>query len=146
MTCYHENAAATLETIPDEWLRTGDICYISEGKWYVIGRKKELIKVSGWQVAPAELEAVLLSHPQIFDAAVLGVKMGDNEVPRAFVVRTPNACTEKAGWIEEEEVKAFMRQRLAKYKSLDGGVIFLDAIPKNAMGKTEKKKLVEMYP
>jgi acyl-CoA synthetase (AMP-forming)/AMP-acid ligase II len=146
MTSYYGNPAATLETMPDEWLHTGDICYVSAGKWYVVGRKKELIKVSGWQVAPAELEAVLICHPKIFDAAVLGVKIGDNEAPRAFVVRSPSACAEKAGWIEEGEVKAFMRERLAKYKSLDGGVVFLDAIPKNAMGKTDKKKLLEMYP
>ena len=146
MTSYHENPIATLETMPDEWLHTGDVCYVSEGKWYVIGRKKELIKVSGWQVAPAELEAVLLSHPKIFDAAVLGVKVGDNEAPRAFVVRTPCPSAEKEEWIEEEEVKIYMRERLAKYKSLDGGVVFLDAIPKNAIGKTENRKLLEMYP
>jgi acyl-CoA synthetase (AMP-forming)/AMP-acid ligase II len=147
MTSYYGNPAAALDAMPEAWLRTGDICYVSSGKWYVVGRKKELIKVSGWQVAPAELEAVLICHPKIFDAAVVGVKTGDNEAPRAFLVRIPGVGdADSEGGLGEAEVRTFMRERLAKYKSLDGGIVFVDAIPKNAMGKTEKKKLMEMYP
>jgi acyl-CoA synthetase (AMP-forming)/AMP-acid ligase II len=147
MASYYKNLAATLDAMAGAWLRTGDICYVSSGKWYVVGRKKDLIKVSGWQVAPAELEAVLICHPKIFDAAVVGVQTGDNEAPRAFLVRIPRVGDANSeGDLGEAEVRTFMRERLAKYKSLDGGIVFVDAIPKNAMGKTEKKKLMEMYP
>ncbi|RDW56562.1 hypothetical protein BP6252_14090 [Coleophoma cylindrospora] len=146
MASYYKNTVATSDMIQDGWLCTGDICYVSSGKWYVIGRKKELIKVSGWQVAPAELEAVLLSHPKIMDAAVLGVKTVDNEMPRAFVVRMPTVGdADSEGGLGEAEVRTFMGERLAKYKSLHGGIVFLDAIPKNDMGKTQKTKLIEMY-
>jgi acyl-CoA synthetase (AMP-forming)/AMP-acid ligase II len=125
------------------WLRTGDVCYVSAGKWYVVFRAKELIKVRGWQVAPAELEGVLVSHPKILDAAVVGVKLRNGEeAPRAFVLRAPGV----EDGLGEEAVKSFMGERLARYKSLDGGVVFVEAIPKNMTGKTDKKKLTEKYP
>jgi 4-coumarate--CoA ligase len=77
MKGYWHNPQATAEVLtPDGWLKTGDIGYVDqEGKVYIIDRKKELIKVRGNQVAPAELEAVLLNHPNIIDAAVVGVTM-----------------------------------------------------------------------
>jgi len=144
MTSYVDNPAATAEILSaDGWLRTGDICYVSDGKWYVVDRAKELIKVRGWQVAPAELEGVLVTHPKIVDAAVVGVKRGDTEAPRAFVLRAPGVKPED---ITEEDVRRFMGERLAKFKALDGGIVFVDAIPKNMTGKTVKKKLTEMYP
>lgn len=76
MKGYWRNPKATAETLtPDGWLKTGDIGYVDkEGKFYIVDRKKELIKVRGNQVAPAELEALLLDHPAISDAAVIGVE------------------------------------------------------------------------
>lgn len=74
----------------DGWFKTGDIGYCDEAthKWYIVDRRKELIKVRGFQVAPAELEAVLLLHPHIIDAAVIGISFpaSDDEFPRAYVV------------------------------------------------------------
>lgn len=121
---------------------TGDIGYCDADSklWYIVDRKKELIKVRAWQVAPPELEAVLLSHPQIVDAAVIGVQFSrdESQLPRAYVVRRPGPDGNR---LNEEEVKIFMDGRLAKYKRLDGGVKFVDAIPKNASGKILKRLL-----
>lgn len=112
------------------FFHTGDVAYCAKdsGKWYIVDRKKELIKVRGFQVAPPELESVLLSHPHIVDAAVIGVKPfkdDDSEYPRAYVVRRDSAEGKK---LDSETVKKFMAERLAKYKRLDGGVAFLDDI------------------
>lgn len=103
-------------------------------------RKKDLIKVRAWQVAPPELEAVLLSHPQIVDAAVIGIQYSkaEGQLPRAYIVRRPGSDGDA---LNEEKVKRFMDERLAKYKRLDGGVIFMNAIPKNASGKILKRLL-----
>lgn len=95
----------------------------------------------GFQVAPPELEGVLLSHPSIVDAAVIGVadpvREGD-ELPRAFIVRRPGGDGPTA-----EEVHAYMRERLASYKMLEGGIKWVEAIPKNASGKILKRILRE---
>lgn len=105
-------------------------------------RKKELIKVRAWQVAPPELEAVLLSHPHIVDAAVIGVQLARDEgqLPRAYIVRRQGP---EGDLLDEEKVKKFMEGRLAKYKRLEGGVKFVNAIPRNASGKTLKRALRE---
>ena len=115
---------------------------------------QDLIKVRGWQVAPAELEAVLLTHPQIINVAVIGVPVpdGTGEVPRAYVVRKPqldNGVAANYGMVEEnevteDEIKEFMLSKLSRYKALDGGVQFVDAIPRTASGKAMKHKLKEM--
>ncbi|KAL5339936.1 hypothetical protein BJX70DRAFT_362323 [Aspergillus crustosus] len=143
---YFNNAAATASSFDTEgFFHTGDIAYCASGtgKWYIVDRKKELIKVRGFQVAPPELEAVLLSHPGIVDAAVIGVQTfeGDEELPRAYVVRRPGTGTGTA--LTEEEVKDYLGGRLAKYKALTGGVRFVEAIPKNASGKILKRVLRE---
>ncbi|KAF2464098.1 4-coumarate-CoA ligase-like protein [Lindgomyces ingoldianus] len=164
---YFENEAANRESWDQEgYFHTGDIAVRrrENGLWYIVDRKKELIKVRGFQVAPAELEGVLLMHPDIADAAVLGVpaggdgsgesadtqtgsegagRIGDagrsgSEVPRAYLVR------KKGSALMEKDVNLYMREKLAGYKQLDGGVIFLEAIPKNASGKILKKELREM--
>jgi 4-coumarate--CoA ligase len=123
------------------YFRTGDILYCDKesGKWYIIDRKKDLIKVRGFQVAPKELEGVLLEHPGIADAAVLGVRNagGDSELVRAYVVRKEGAE------LGEGEVKRWVEERLAKYKWLEGGVRFLEALPKTASGKILKRILRE---
>ena len=127
---------------PEGFYHSGDVGYCdpSSKLWYIVDRKKELIKVRAWQVAPPELEAVLLSHLQIVDAAVIGVQFSRNEsqLPRAYVVRRPNS---DGGLLNEEEVKTYMDRNLAQYKRLDGGVKFVDAIPKNASGKILKRVL-----
>lgn len=139
MKAYWRNPKATAETkTSDGWLKTGDIAYVREGKWYIVDRKKELIKVRGAQVAPAELEALLLEHPQIVDAAVIGVRTvtGDEE-PRAYVVARDRSE------ISEGEVIDYVEQRVVKQKRLCGGVAFIDVVPKTAAGKILRRELRE---
>ena len=90
--------------------------------------------VRGWQVSPAELEGVLLAHPNIIDAAVIGVKHDNSEAPKAFVVRNVPSLSEKA-------VKAYIAALLVGYKHLDGGVCFVDSIPRSPSGKILRKLL-----
>ncbi|KAI9036447.1 acyl--CoA ligase [Aspergillus affinis] len=142
---YFNNDAANAESFDaDGWFHTGDIAYCDQRtlKWYIVDRKKELIKVRGFQVAPPELEAVLLSHPLIVDAAVIGLRgvVPDSELPRAYVVKRPGAEGEK---LTNVQVRDYLEERLARYKALTGGVKFVDAIPKNASGKILKKVLRE---
>lgn len=103
--------------------------------------RQELIKVRGFQVAPTELEGVLLSHPHIVDCAVIGAKFGrdESELPRAYVVRRSGNGSK----LSEEAVKNYLSERLVYYKHLHGGVVFLDFIPKTASGKILKKLLRE---
>ncbi|TAQ90522.1 hypothetical protein B7494_g1160 [Chlorociboria aeruginascens] len=144
---YFENPQANKESFDSEgFYHTGDILYCDSKtkKWYIVDRKKELIKVRGFQVAPPELESVLISHPLIIDAAVIGVKYPDEinvEHPRAYVVKRPVEASKE---LNEEKVKKYCGERLAKYKELTGGVQFVDAIPKNASGKILKRVLREM--
>ncbi|KAK3392826.1 hypothetical protein B0H63DRAFT_424631 [Podospora didyma] len=127
-----------------EWFRTGDLAHTKDGVLYVDGRAKEIIKVRGWQVAPAEIEAVLLQHPHIADCSVVGTTTDDGltEVPRAYVVREKRP--QSAVLTSAEDVFNFARQRLASYKRLDGGVVFVDGIPRTASGKTQRFKLFQM--
>jgi acyl-CoA synthetase (AMP-forming)/AMP-acid ligase II len=118
---------------PDGWLHTGDIAVVDdEGYFTVVDRVKELIKYKGYQVAPAELEALLLEHPQIADAAVIGRPDEEaGEIPVAFVV---------AEGLEPDAVLSFVADRVAPYKRLRG-VEFVDAIPKSASGKILRREL-----
>ena len=120
----------------DGWFRTGDIGYFDEeGCFYITDRLKELIKVKGLQVAPAELEALLQNHPKIADAAVVGIpneRLG--EAPKAFVVKKdPN--------VTEEEIVNYVACKVAKHKHLVGGVEFIEAVPKSASGKILRRML-----
>ncbi|KAF4809722.1 4-coumarate--CoA ligase-like 7 [Colletotrichum siamense] len=146
MRGYWRNPKATQETIDTDsegnrWLRTGDIAYVDEfktgGLFYIVDRKKELIKVKGNQVAPAELEALLLERPDIADVAVIGVTINGEEFPRAYVVRSPGTNT------SGEEIAKWLEERVAKHKRLRGGVAFTDVIPKNPSGKILRKILRE---
>ncbi|CAL2045733.1 unnamed protein product [Caenorhabditis brenneri] len=136
MLGYLGRPEATASTIIDGWLHTGDIGYINEdGNLFIVDRLKELIKVKGFQVPPAELEDLLLSHPKIRDCAVIGIpdaKTG--ELPKAFVVRVDNTLSEK-------EVKEFVRAKVSPYKRLEGGVEFIEEIPKSAAGKILRRFL-----
>jgi 4-coumarate--CoA ligase len=102
-----------------------------------VDRKKELIKYKGLQVAPAELEALLLSHPDILDAAVIGVEWQGTEAPRAYVVADHKK-------ISAENIVDFVKKNVTSHKQLRGGVIFLDAIPKSPSGKILRKDLRAM--
>jgi acyl-CoA synthetase (AMP-forming)/AMP-acid ligase II len=138
MAGYLNNDKATRETIDeDSWLHTGDLAQVDAcGCVYIVDRLKELIKYKGYQVPPAELEAVLLSHDAIADAAVVGVVDTESgeEVPKAFVVRQPDAS------LTEGEVMEFVAGQVAPYKKVRK-VEFIDAIPKSASGKILRKDL-----
>ncbi|XP_063631502.1 uncharacterized protein LOC134802749 [Cydia splendana] len=126
------------EDFDDEgFFRTGDVAYYDEdGNFYIVDRLKELIKYKGFQVAPAEIEAVLLQHPAVRDAGVVGVPDAQaGEVPRAFVALQPT------GKATTEELQAFVAERLSKPKHLRGGVRFVPDIPKNPSGKIMRREL-----
>ena len=135
MPGYFKNAAATGETLVDDWCHTGDIGYYDQqGRVFIEDRKKELIKVKGLQVAPAELENVLRGLEGVADVAVVGVPdHRAGELPRAYVV--------KKGDLTEEQVKSHVAEALAPHKQLAGGVEFLPEIPKSAAGKILRKDL-----
>jgi acyl-CoA synthetase (AMP-forming)/AMP-acid ligase II len=129
--------AAMIDT--DGWLHTGDVGHVDADGWlFVVDRVKELIKYKGFQVAPAELEALLLTHPAIADAAVIGVHDDDgNEVPRAYVVRRPTATG-----LSEGEVMMYVAERVAPYKRIRQ-VTFIGGVPRAASGKILRRQLRE---
>ncbi|VDC00331.1 unnamed protein product [Peniophora sp. CBMAI 1063] len=142
MKRYLKNEKATKDTMTkDGWLKTGDVAIIDkEGFFSIVDRKKELIKYKGFQVSPAELEDLLLGHPEIMDAAVIGIPAPDNsgnELPRAYVVRAPKSTSEPDVFVK------YIASRVAKHKQLLGGVVFIDAIPKSAAGKILRRELRE---
>ena len=140
MKGYHNNPDATDATIDDEgWLHTGDVARVDEDDdVYIVDRVKELIKYKGYQVAPAELEAVLQSHSDVADAAVIPSPEEEaGEVPKAFVVRAPTAPH-----LDAETVMAFVAEQVAPYKKVRR-VEFVDEIPKTASGKILRRNLVE---
>ncbi|CAN1238575.1 Probable CoA ligase CCL5 [Linum grandiflorum] len=139
MKGYLRNEEATAEAVDSEgWLRTGDLCYFDgEGVLYVVDRIKELIKHNGYQVAPAELEAILLKHPQVMDAAVIPIKdAASGEIPMAYVVRASAGLT-------EDQVIEFVAAQVAPYKKVRK-VAFIDTIPKSAAGKILRKTLISL--
>lgn len=135
MKGYWRNPEATARTVDDEgWLHTGDVGRVdADGYLEIVDRVKELIKVKGFQVAPAELEALLVTHPAIADAAVIGVPDADaGEVPKAFVVtRAP---------LSEEDVCGFVAGHVASYKQIRL-VAFVAQIPKSPSGKILRRLL-----
>ncbi|MBI2685214.1 MAG: AMP-binding protein [Acidobacteria bacterium] len=135
MKGYLNRPEATAEMVlPDGWMRTGDIAEIDEEGWIrIVDRCKELIKYKGCQVPPAELEALLLSHPGIIDAAVIGVPDEEaGEVPKAFVVRR--------GEISTAELSDFITARVAPFKKIRQWE-FVDQIPKSPSGKILRRLL-----
>ncbi|KAH8601829.1 4-coumarate-CoA ligase-like protein [Bisporella sp. PMI_857] len=144
MKGYWRNQKATDEVFVDDasgrWMRTGDIAYVDEaGRFFIVDRMKELIKVKGNQVAPAELEALLLEHPHIADAAVVGVTINGEEIPRAYVV----VQASHKSIAKEKEIADWVAKRVTRYKRLVGGVVFTDVVPKNPSGKILRKILRE---
>ncbi|KAI9124495.1 hypothetical protein K1719_004417 [Acacia pycnantha] len=135
---YLGNKEATCVTLDLEgWMKTGDLAYVDEdGFVYVLERIKELIKHNGYQVAPAELEAVLISHPNIVDAAVIPVEdVETGQIPMAYVVKAAGSD------ITEDQVIQFVASQVAPYKKIRM-VRFIDAIPRSAAGKILRKDLV----
>ncbi len=137
MLGYLNNPDATTEMLDsDGFLHTGDVAVYHEGDYFsIVDRVKELIKYKGYQIAPAELEALLLSHPKIMDAAVIGVHDEDKqEIPKAFVVAAPDSG------LTAEEVQEFVAANVAPHKKIRR-VEFIDAIPKSSAGKILRKDL-----
>ncbi len=131
---YWRNPAATAEVIRDGWLHTGDLARRDEdGCFYILGRSKEMFISGGENVYPAEIESVLCAHPQVKEAAVVGVPHETwGEVGRAFVVVTED--------YDETDLRTFLAERLAKYK-LPRSIVVLEALPLTAIGKLDKKLL-----
>ena len=139
MLGYHGNAAATAETItPDGWLRTGDIGRMDgDGYLWVHDRKKELIKYKGFQVPPAELEGLLLEHPAVADAAVIGVPdAAAGELPKAYIVAKPGSH------VTGDDLMAFVAAKVATFKRIRL-VEFIDQVPKTPSGKILRRVLKE---
>ncbi|XP_068661328.1 4-coumarate--CoA ligase-like 9 [Aristolochia californica] len=132
-----EATAATLNSVG--WLKTGDLCYFDQdGFLFVVDRLKELIKYKAYQVAPAELEALLQSHPQIADAAVIPYPDEEaGQIPMAYVVRQPGSS------LNGSQVADFVAKQVAPYKKIRR-VAFINAIPKSAAGKILRRELVKI--
>ncbi|MFG2624496.1 4-coumarate--CoA ligase family protein [Streptomyces sp. NPDC048473] len=140
MKGYLGRPEATADMIDaDGWVHTGDIGHVDTDGWlFVVDRVKELIKYKGYQVAPAELEALLLGHEAIADAAVIGVYDADgNEVPKAYLVRRPSAAGEN---LTAADVMAYVAERVAPYKKVRQ-VEFIAAIPRATSGKILRREL-----
>ncbi|KAK0287045.1 hypothetical protein LTR35_004515 [Friedmanniomyces endolithicus] len=130
---YFKNEAATKEALsPDGWLKTGDVAVVNkEGLFWIVDRKKELIKVNALQVAPAELEAVLLEHDDIADAAAVGITLHEEEWPRAYVALKDHA----KGKLTAKDIQQWMKGKVAKHKQLVGGIAFVDEVPEIGFGE-----------
>jgi len=138
MVGYLNNPDATAQTIDaDGWLHTGDIGYADEdGHFFIVDRAKELIKYKGFQVPPAELEAVLLTHPCVADAAVIPYPDDEaGEVPKGILVLREQ--------VEPEAIMEFVAERVAPHKRIRH-LEFVDKIPKSPSGKILRRVLVDM--
>ncbi|KYN00718.1 PREDICTED: 4-coumarate--CoA ligase 1 [Cyphomyrmex costatus] len=138
MKGYYNDERSTRATIDkDGWLHTGDVGYYDEDEYfYIVDRIKELIKYKGYQVPPAELEAILLTCPGVQDAAVIGIpndKTG--ELPMAFIVKEDNSN------ICEKDIIQYVNERVSNPKRLRGGIRFVDSIPKTPSGKILRRIL-----
>lgn len=144
MKSYLNKPEATASTVDkDGWLRTGDVGYQDkDGYFYVVDRIKDLIKVKGYQVAPVELEAVILTKPEVADVGVIGIPDSESgEAPLALVVRKPGTT------LTQQQVMDFVAAQVAPFKRLRGGVRFVAEIPTNPSGKIlrrEMKRLLKL--
>jgi acyl-CoA synthetase (AMP-forming)/AMP-acid ligase II len=141
MKGYYNDPEATAQAIVDGWLRTGDLAWKDEdGYVFIVDRLKEVIKCKGYQVAPAEIENILVSHPDIQDAAVVGVPHPEyGEVPIAYVVLQGKPV------LSPEAIIEYAAQGLAKYKRLTK-VVFTETIPRSPSGKVLRRLLKNSLP
>ena len=141
---YHNNHEGTRNALtPDGYFKTGDVGYQDkDGNFYITDRVKELIKYKGFQVPPAELEGILISHPMINDVAVIGIYNAEQatEVPRAYVVPKPEV---EVGPETSRDIIEWLQAKVANHKRLRGGVRYVDEIPKSASGKILRRMLKE---
>ncbi|KAL5494984.1 hypothetical protein ACEPAI_446 [Sanghuangporus weigelae] len=139
---YTNNEEATRETFVDGWVKTGDeVKFARNGDLFIVDRLKEILKVRGFQVAPAELEGHLLGHPDVVDVCVVGIPDDySGEIPLAFVMlEAAAAARAKSSPAEATNIKESIKKHVSdakvQYKWLKGGVEFVDSIPKNPSGK-----------
>jgi 4-coumarate--CoA ligase len=141
---YYRNPRATTAAIDAEgWYRTGDIGYFDQNyNIFITDRLKELIKYNGFQVPPAQLEALLIGHSAVLDVAVVGVYSEEKatELPRAYIVL---ADGRKSDAKMEDDLHQWLNKRVVTYKRLRGGIRFVEAIPKSTAGKVLRRVLVE---
>ncbi|GBG28438.1 4-coumarate--CoA ligase [Hondaea fermentalgiana] len=140
MKGYLNDPEKTRETLTEDgWLRTGDIAKVDEhGYVYITDRLKELIKVKGFPVAPAELEAVVFTHPDVIDTCVIPVPDEESgEIPRAYCVMREGHKT------TEQDIVDYVADIVAPYKKLRGGVVFVDFVPKTESGKLLRRVLIQ---
>jgi long-chain acyl-CoA synthetase len=133
---YWKHPQDTKLALRDGWLYTGDIAKMDEeGYVYILDRKKEMIKYRGYQIAPAELEAILMEHPAVQDCAVVGrPDKASGEIPKAFIVLHEGMMADPA------ELMAFVAERVAPYKKIRE-VAFIPEVPKNFSGKILRRAL-----
>jgi acyl-coenzyme A synthetase/AMP-(fatty) acid ligase len=128
MTEYYNDPVATREAFDSGWFKTGDVGYIQGGKVYLIGRAKNMIKVNGFQVAPAELEDVVVGHPKVEDCAVTSGGSGLSEHPLVFLVSSDSG-------LSEADMQQYMLRFLTRYKVLRCRMRFVKEIPRGETGK-----------
>lgn len=142
---YHNNEKATAACLTkDGWFQTGDIGYEDAlGNLFITDRVKELIKYKGSQVAPAELEGLLLGHPEVSDVAIIGfhVETIATEVPMAFVVAKEGVRRDES---KAKEIVDWLGERTSKTKRVRGGIVWVNEVPKSASGKILRRVLKEM--
>jgi long-chain acyl-CoA synthetase len=139
MQGYWQKPEDTAETLPNGgWIRTGDIVQMDdEGYVTILDRKKEMIKYKGYQIAPAELEALLMEHPAVMDSAVIPKRDAESgEVPKAFVLLRQGQDA------SVEDLMRFVEERVAPYKKVRE-IEFVQAIPKTPSGKILRRELIE---
>lgn len=149
MKGYLNNQSATKECMAEGgWFKTGDIAIIKNGVFFIVDRMKELIKYKGFQVSPAELEDMLLTHPKVQDCAVVGVyaKEEATELPRAYVVAKVDALNLKSSSQQDQdhlrkEILTWFNSQVANHKKLRGSIEFIAEVPKSSSGKILRRLL-----
>jgi acyl-CoA synthetase (AMP-forming)/AMP-acid ligase II len=147
MRGYWQQEAATNEALRSGWIYTGDLAYQDEDSYiYLAGRAKDFIKRGGEMISPEEVEQVLMSHPQVEDAAIIGVADNEwGEEVRAVVVRSAGAPGVDTGSeVTEDELTGYCQERLSSFKR-PRSVVFVDELPRNVMGKVLKRDLREQF-
>ncbi|KAH6690104.1 luciferin 4-monooxygenase [Verticillium dahliae] len=143
---YKNNVAETAAAFRGGWMCTGDIVHVDQdGYFWLTGRKKELIKYKGHQIAPAELEAILLPHPSVTDAGVCGVRdeATQEELPVGFVSLS-TAMSNRDRSQTMERLSVFMDARVSSYKRLRGGLFLVESLPKNSLPELLRRELVRL--